>query len=217
MSYAQRKQLSGNPGLSIVLALVVVGALLYAIMTGLAFNVVKKGVDELKAFDVDQPPPPPAKPPPPPPKNVPQVPPPPVAMPPIVQTNLAPTPQIVTTPTPQPAPIHIQAPPAPPAPPAAKVTKAESARGNLQGLFSGDDYPQDALRNEETGRTTVRLDIGTTGRVTGCSVVSSSGSRSLDGATCRILTSRARFNPAKLSNGQPTTDTYTQTIVWQLQ
>jgi periplasmic protein TonB len=50
---------------------------------------------------------------------------------------------------------------------AAKVVKAESARGDLQGLFSGDDYPQDALRNEQSGTTSVRLDIGTDGRVTG--------------------------------------------------
>lgn len=217
MSYAQRKQLSGNPVLSVILTVLVVGGLLYTIVTGLAYNVIKKSVEDLKTFNVDEPPPPPEQPPPPPPKNVPEVPPPPVAMKPIVQTHIEAPTQIVTTPIPQPAPIHIQAPPAPPAPPPAKVTKAQSAKGNLQGLFSGDDYPQDALRNEETGRTTVRLSIGTDGRVTGCDVVSSSGSRSLDSTTCRVLRSRARFNPAKLSNGQPTTDTFTQTIVWQLQ
>jgi protein TonB len=214
MSYAQRKQLSGNPILSIILTILVVGGLLYTIVTGLAYNVIKKSVEDLKTFDVDEPPPPPEKPPPPPPKDVPQIPPPPVAMKPIVQT-ISQAPTIITTPTPP--PIHIEAPPAPPPPPAAKVTKAQSAKGNLQGLFSGDDYPQDAMRNEETGRTTVRLSIGTTGRVTGCSVVGSSGSRSLDGATCRILTSRARFTPARLSDGTPTNDTFTQTIVWQLQ
>ena len=158
MSYAQKKQLSGNPAVSIFLTIVVVGTLMYAIITGLAYNVIKHAAENLKTFDVQEAPPPPAI-----------------------------------------------------------VTKAQSARGNLQGLFSGDDYPQDALRNEETGRVTVRLTIGTSGRVDNCSVISSSGSRSLDSATCRILTSRARFTPAKLSNGQPTTDTYTQTIVWQLQ
>ena len=218
MSYAQRKKLSGNPILSVILTVLMVGGLLYTIITGLAYNVIKETAKDLKAFNVDEPPPPQEKPPPPPPKDVPDVPPPPVAMKPIVQTPIQAPVQIVTTPTPVPAPpIHIQAPPAPPAPPPAKVTKAQSAKGNLQGLFSGDDYPQDAIRNEETGRTTVRLGIGTDGRVTSCDVVGSSGSRSLDSATCRVLRSRARFNPAKLSNGQPTTDTFTQTIVWQLQ
>lgn len=214
MSYAQKKQLSGNPAVSIFLTIVVVGSLLYGIITGLAYNVIKHAAENLKTFDVQEAPPPPEQPPPPPPKDMPQLPPPPVSMKPIVETNLAPAP-IMTAPPP---PMHVEAPPAPPPPPPpAIVTKAQSARGNLQGLFSGDDYPQDALRNEETGRVTVRLTIGVTGRVDNCSVISSSGSRSLDGATCRILTSRARFTPAKLSNGQATTDTYTQTIVWQLQ
>lgn len=214
MSYAQKKQLSGNPAVSIFLTIVVVGTLMYAIITGLAYNVIKHAAENLKTFDVQEAPPPPEQPPPPPPKDIPQLPPPPVSMKPIVETNIAPAP-IMTAPPP---PMHVEAPPAPPPPPPpAIVTKAQSARGNLQGLFSGDDYPQDALRNEETGRVTVRLTIGTSGRVDNCSVISSSGSRSLDSATCRILTSRARFTPAKLSNGQPTTDTYTQTIVWQLQ
>ena len=41
MSYAQRKQLSGNRTMSIVFTAVVVGGLMYAIVTGLAYNVVK--------------------------------------------------------------------------------------------------------------------------------------------------------------------------------
>jgi protein TonB len=97
------------------------------------------------------------------------------------------------------------------------VTKAQSAKGNLQNLFSGDDYPADAMRNEDQGTVGVSLSIGPDGRVTGCNVTSSSGSRSLDSATCRILRSRARFTPAKLSNGQPTTDTYSQRITWRLE
>ena len=97
------------------------------------------------------------------------------------------------------------------------VTKAQSASGNLQGLFSGDDYPADAIRNEDQGTVTVRLDISAQGRVTNCSVTGSSGSRSLDNATCRILRSRARFSPAKMSDGTPTTDTYTQRITWRLE
>ncbi|WP_317617552.1 energy transducer TonB [Sphingomonas daechungensis] len=110
------------------------------------------------------------------------------------------------------------APPAPPAPPApAVVTKASSVKGNLQGLISGDDYPADAQRNDEQGSVRVNLAIGTDGRVTNCSVTKSSGSRSLDSATCRILKSRARFTPAKLSNGQATTDNFPQTITWRLE
>jgi protein TonB len=53
--------------------------------------------------------------------------------------------------------------------------------------------------------------------VTNCSVTSSSGSSALDAATCRLLTSRARFTPARDSSGNPTTDTVSARIVWRIQ
>ena len=48
MSYAQRKDLSGNRTISIIFTAVVVGGLMYAIVTGLAYNVIKKSVQDLK-------------------------------------------------------------------------------------------------------------------------------------------------------------------------
>jgi protein TonB len=83
-------------------------------------------------------------------------------------------------------------------------------------LFSDDDYPAAALRSEESGTTGYRLEIGANGRVTTCSVTSSSGSSSLDATTCRLLKQRARFSPATDSNGQPTADTYSGRITWRL-
>ena len=220
MSYATRKEMSGNRTAAIVIVALIHLALGYAIVTGLAFNVIKKTAEDLKTFNVEEEPPPPEQQPPPPkqPETPPQV----VSPPPLVRTNLAPPPIVQTVREAPPPVITPTAPPAPPAPPAAPpppvvVTKAQSAKGNLQNLFSGDDYPPDALRNEDQGTVSVSLNIGTDGRVTGCSVVGSSGSRSLDNATCRILRSRARFTPAKGSNGQPMTDTYSQRITWRLE
>jgi protein TonB len=217
MSYAQRKQLSGNRTAAIVIAAVLQFVLGYALVTGLAFNVIKKEVQNLKTFNVEQPPPPPEKPPPPP-KDMPKVPPPPVTPPSIVQPpQLAPPPiQTVTTPViPPRAPVI--APPAPPPPPApVKTVHAQSATGDLMGLFRPDDYPEAAAEANVTGSTTVSLEIGTNGRVSSCSVISSSGNRSLDSASCRVLQSRARFTPARDSNGNPTTDTKTQTVTWRL-
>ena len=221
MSYANRKQMSGNRTAAIVFVALLHLVLGYALVTGLAYNVIKKATEDLKTFDVEEEPPPPEEEPPPPPPDQPEIPPPPSSPPPIVRTNTAPPP-IVFQEAPimqRPAPVVIQrAPPAPPpTPPPAKATKAQSSKGSLQGLFNGDDYPQDALRDGEEGRTTVRLTIGTTGRVSDCQVTSSSGSRSLDNATCRVIRSRARFTPAKNSDGSATTDTYTQSITWRLQ
>ena len=77
MSYAQKKEISGNRTLAIIMVVVIQFALGYAIVTGLAYNIIKKASENLKVIDVEEQPPPPEKPPPPP-KDMPKVPPPPV-------------------------------------------------------------------------------------------------------------------------------------------
>jgi protein TonB len=215
MSYAQRKQLSGNPTLSIIFTVVVVGGLMYAIVTGLAYNVVKKTVQDLKTFDVEEKPPPP-EPPPPPPKDMPKVPPPPMTPPPLVRTNVTPPPiQVVESPVIPPVAPPVIAPPRPAPPPTPRQSQAKSLTGSLQGLFSNDDYPSSALDNNEQGTVTVTLTIGPSGRVTGCSP-SGSASSTLKQTTCRIVSARARFSPAQDENGNPTSSTYSQSITWRI-
>jgi protein TonB len=201
----------------------------YAFVTGLAYNVIQKAAQDLKTFDVVEEPPPPEEEPPPPPPDQPQVQPPPVVSPPpIVRVNTppvqmqtqrtAPPPQVTYTapPTP-PAPVVAPPPPPPPPPAPPRVVEPARAKGSLQGLFRDDDYPAAAVSREETGTTRVRLSIGTDGRVSSCSVTSSSGSSSLDRATCSVLRSRARFTPATDNQGRPIADTHDQSITWRLQ
>ena len=219
MSYAQKKELSGNKTLSIIMVVLLQFALGYAIITGLAYNVIKKATEDLKTFDVEEQPPPPEEPPPPP-KDMPKVPPPPTPPPPLVRMQ-APTPpiQVIESPSPPPIPPVVQAPapPAPPPPPR-KVQSAQSAKGDLRSLFSADDYPASAQSAGAEGTVQATLTIGPDGRIAGCNVTRSSGNSSLDSATCNILRRRAKFTPARDSNGQPTTDTYsTPPIVWRLE
>lgn len=219
MSYANRKQMSSNRIAAIIIVALIHVGLGYALVTGLAYNVIKQAAEDLKTFDVeDEPPPPPEEPPPPPEQT--ETPPPPqvVAPPPIVRTNTVAPPVIATPVAPPPVitPVARPAPPAPPAPPPPRVSQAAKARGNLLSLFSNDDYPQAAIRNEESGTTGVRLTIGPDGRVSDCSVTQSSGSSSLDSTTCSILRRRARFTPAKDQAGNPISDTYSQRIRWEL-
>jgi protein TonB len=141
----------------------------------------------------------------------------------LVRTPVVQSP-VVATPNPPPfvpTPVARPAPPAPPAPPPppppVRRVEPKSAVGNLQGLISSDDYPPSALDREEQGTVGVSLSIGTNGRVSGCSVTSSSGSSTLDRTTCRILQSRARFTPAQDSNGNPTSGTFSQRITWRIQ
>ena len=88
--------------------------------------------------------------------------------------------------------------------------------GDLQSLFRPADYPRKALEHAEHGSVTVQLTVGTMGRVSSCDVTSSSGSRTLDDASCQILRRRAMFTPARDSSGNPTADTVSQEIQWVL-
>jgi protein TonB len=218
MSYAQRKELSGNRTLAIVIVVAIQFALGYAIVTGLAYDVIKHTAEKLKVIDVEQQPPPPEQPPPPP-KDMPDVPPPPVTPPPLVQLSAPPPPiQTVTAPPP---PVYIPpvapAPPPPPPPPR-KTVSAQSAKGDLRTLFSGDDYPASAQSAGAEGTARATLTISATGQVEGCDITQSTGNRALDSATCSILRRRAKFTPARDSNGNPTTDTVqTPSIVWRLE
>src|SRR4051812_31214622 len=243
MSYAQRKELSGNRTLAIIMVVFLQFALGYAIVTGLAYNVIKKAAQDLKTFDVEEQPPPPEEPPPPP-KDMPDVPPPPVTPPPLVRMEAppprkkgaaAPHPRVALPPlvrmegppppiqtvTAPPPPVYIPpvapAPPAPPPPPR-KVQSAQSAKGDLRSLFSTDDYPASASAAEAQGTAQAQLTISPSGQVVGCNLIRSPGNGARASATCNTLRRRAKFTPARNSNGNATTDTITTPpIVWRLE
>ena len=90
------------------------------------------------------------------------------------------------------------------------------AKANLASLFTDQDYPAEAIAAREEGSVGFTLDIGSNGRVTACTVTLSSGSSVLDEATCRLISSRARFTPAVDSAGQTVADHVAGRIVWKL-
>jgi TonB family protein len=94
---------------------------------------------------------------------------------------------------------------------------ARSPRGDIRAVFSNDDYPAAALAKGEQGTVEARLSIDETGRVSGCTILQSSGSRSLDDATCSILERRARFYPARDSQGRAiASSVVTPPVAWRL-
>jgi TonB family protein len=86
----------------------------------------------------------------------------------------------------------------------------------LHTLLTDADYPEEAIRNNEQGTVAFRLDVASDGKPRGCSVLSSSGSATLDATTCRIMTERARFQPARDAKGKPTADQVTARISWRM-
>jgi protein TonB len=75
-------------------------------------------------------------------------------------------------------------------------------------------YPKAAIRNEETGTTTLALLVGTDGRVTSARVEQSSGFRDLDRAAVDAL-SLCQFKPAT-NNGAPEAGWAKLAYVWRL-
>lgn len=132
-----------------------------------------------------------------------------------VETEWKPLPPITQV-VPDPGPVIMPRidPPAIPEPP--RTVKPARARANLASYVSDEDYPSDAARREEQGTTRFRLGVGPDGRVTECTVTGSSGSSSLDSATCRLMKSRARFTPARDSQDRATSDSVTSAIRWVL-
>ena len=109
-------------------------------------------------------------------------------------------------------------PPPPPMPPAPVpvVTAPARAQADPQSLIGPTDYPESSIRLGEQGAVGFALDVGEDGRVQGCTITRNSPSATLDGLTCRLMRSRARFTPALDSQGNPAPSRVEQEVVWRL-
>jgi protein TonB len=213
MAYADQ-ELSGNKIAAFVVVALLHLALGYALVTGLAYEGFKQVMKKVTTIDIKKDEPKKEEKPPPPKKEA--TPPPIVVPPPLTNINTRPPP-LETTPVPMPAPppLQLPAPAPPPAPPPPKFqAKRAVPKGSPANWATTNDYPTRALREERAGTTGFRVSVGPDGRVTSCSVTSSSGSPDLDEATCSNVTRRARFTPAIDGDGNPTTDSYSNRIRW---
>ncbi len=210
MAYADQK-MSGNRIIVLIIVALMHIVLVYALITGLAYEGIKKVMQRVSTVDIKEEV---KKELPPPPKKV-DLPPPLVA--PLVRINVAPAPpQIITVAEPPPAPPPpVFIPPPPAAPPPPRFTpKGAVPKGNPGNWATTNDYPSRALREEREGTTGFRVAVGPDGKVTDCTVTSSSGHSDLDEAACANIRRRARFAPAMDGNGSPTTGTYSNRVRW---
>jgi protein TonB len=107
-------------------------------------------------------------------------------------------------------------PPAPPAPKRKRGVVAAKAQANLASYFTDDDYPAEAIRQEQQGTAAFQLSIDRAGKVTACEITRTSGSTILDQTTCRIMLERPRFEPARDRRGRAIEDKATGRIMWKL-
>lgn len=110
--------------------------------------------------------------------------------------------EIRPTPTPAPKPLF--------------TPKRAVPRGDTTRWLTTDDYPTRGLREEHEGRTGYRLTIDSAGRVTSCTVTSSSGHDELDQTTCQLLPRRAKFEAARDDTGNVVSGSYSGSVTWRL-
>lgn len=219
MDFSEHGQAAGKKfgGLAFVIVLHVL--MVYALVTGLArevVNIIKEPIETKIIEEVKPPPPPDTPPPPPPPKMV--APPPPFIPPPEIAVNTPPPPNSISSVTNVKPENPVFAPPAPPAPPA----PAAPAAGPVNipavvdfGTCDKPEYPRNSLRNEEEGTVTLQFLIGTDGRVMDSKVEKTSGFKDLDRAAQRAL-GQCRFKPG-MANGQPQQSWTRVQYVWKLE
>ncbi len=224
MAYADQ-QMSGNKIVAIIIVGLIHVAIGYALITGLAYQAASNIIERVTTIDIEEPEPEEPEEEPPEPEPQPDVPPPPVAPPPPINVAVAPPPIRTQVTIPPPAPPRLivppPAPPAPPAPPPAPPAPSQARGVSPEGQSRWaariqENYPAAAVRREIEGSVGVTVQVGTDGRVSGCTVSRSSGENVLDDAACEGMQRYARFNPALNAAGDPITGSFSTTIVYQL-
>ena len=216
MAYADQK-MSGNRLTALIVVAILHIIVGYALVTGLAYEAVKKIKERVETFDVKEEKPP--EEPPPPPPDAPVPPPPIVAPPPPISFDRPSPVQAVAAPPAVVLPPTVTAPPPAPPPPPPAASKARGAKSKGQSGWAAriqDNYPSAALRKEIEGTVGVRVSVGPDGRVASCSVTGSSGSGDLDSAACDGMQRYARFDPALDAAGNPTTGSFSTRIVYKI-
>ena len=82
--------------------------------------------------------------------------------------------------------------------------------------FVADDYPAEAVSKREHGTTFVMYLVNVSGKTEDCRTVSSSGSKTLDDAACRVITMRARYASAMDVDNKPIALHQIRRTVWRL-
>lgn len=219
MAYIDQTARTNRPGTLVAVAVIHVAAG-YALVTGLASNIMTKvGAPLVATFDPAPPKPTPPKPDTtvkkPPVNTLVFVPPKPVDLT-FNPVEITGTDRIELVPIDpfggDPGPV-VQA---SPTPLPGFTPKAARPRGN-PGLWAvTNDYPASALRREAQGVTGFRVIVGTDGKVQACEVTRTSGHPDLDATTCAKISQRGKFEAASDDQGQKVVGSYTSSIRWQL-
>lgn len=85
---------------------------------------------------------------------------------------------------------------------------------NADAVIGPEDYPVEAIRNDQSGIVSILLGVSSKGRATTCDVTESTNSPSLDAKTCSLFVKRASFKPARDGLGAAVQGTFRIAISW---
>jgi len=100
--------------------------------------------------------------------------------------------------------------------PAERAEVITPPKANPASFFGPDAYPAAALRAGQQGRTIAVAVIDKKGTVKTCIVAATSGSPTLDRATCDVLTQRGRFSPGLDKDGNAVSAHVVVPVKWVL-
>ena len=210
VSTAQQQQSPGRiVGIGLVILLHI--ALVYALISGLAFRAVEVVPNPIETKIIQETPQEKTEPPPPPPNF--QPPPPPFVPPPEINIATPPPPPAVSTAITNVTPVKPTAPPPPPAPPHEPVKIGP--RIDLAASHEP-EYPPVSRRLGEQGTVILEVTVEPSGRASAVKIIQSSGFPRLDEAAVNGVKANYRFTPGTL-DGKPAAMPYTFKFTWKLQ
>jgi protein TonB len=89
-------------------------------------------------------------------------------------------------------------------------------KNRISNWVTTDDYRDSWISRDMTGIARFKLSVSVSGKVQDCQIVSSTGHKALDKATCKLVKRRARFNPARDGNGDKVAGSFTQSVRWKI-
>jgi TonB family protein len=95
---------------------------------------------------------------------------------------------------------------------------AAPAIGDVRGIFSDRDYPDEAWSRDQEGKVEFLLFVDEKGAVAACNVLTPSGIPALDGMGCQVIRKRAKFKAAIGRDGKPIRSAYvTPPVIWRME
>ena len=220
MDFSGREPEPGKKLLGIGLVILFHVVMVYALINGLAreiMQVIQKPLETKIVEEVKPPPPPPDTPPPPPPKLL--APPPPFVPPPevqvqqpVVQNNaIAAVSNVKPESNAKPTSVQQPVETAKPAPPAATPAVIDFKQAGCKP-----EYPRASLRNEETGTVLLAVLVGVDGSVSDVKIEKSSGFKGLDNAVKNHLMAGGCKHKPGTVDGKPQQSWTKVNYVWSL-